>query len=124
MRFSKFLEQKLQLFRPNFWKCFNFSNTPKWLTWETLLIVNICDAKNNQIFLRSGYLESDRLAQESQLDFVAGIEDEGITIESELDEDSEWHQVQFTERNDGELQSFTRGLTPSQIKTNRGHMPE
>ena len=80
--------------------------------------------KKYQIFLRSGYLESDRLAQESQLDFVAGIEDEGITIESELDEDSEWHQVQFTERNDGELQSFTRGLTPSQIKTNRGHMPE
>ena len=101
--------------------------------WLVLQIVHFPICKFNLIFFfsivlfnnfRSGYLENDRLAQESQLDFVAGIEDEGITIESELDEDSEWHQVQFTERSDDQIQSFTRGLTPNQIKTNRGHMHE
>lgn len=55
---------------------------------------------------------------------MAGIEDEGIIVEADLDEDSEWHQVQFTERSDKEMQSFSRGLTPNQLRNNRGHLPE
>ena len=60
----------------------------------------------------------------NKLDFAIGVEDEGIYIEEDLDEDSIWHQVEFTERKNSNIQTFTRGLTPDQIRINRGSMPE
>ena len=60
----------------------------------------------------------------NKLDFAIGVEDEGIHIEEDLDEDSIWHQVEFTERKNSNVQTFTRGLTPDQIRINRGSMPE
>ena len=73
---------------------------------------------------RTAYRGEERDELATYLDFMAGIEDEGIVVEADLDEDSEWHQVQFTERSDKEMQSFTRGLTPNQLRNNRGHQPE
>ena len=49
---------------------------------------------------------------------------EGVHIEQELDEDSIWHHVEFTERDTRDIQTFTRGLTVDQIKINKGSMPE
>ena len=60
----------------------------------------------------------------NKLDFAIGVEDEGIYIEEDLDEDSIWHQVEFTERKNSNIQTFTRDLTPDQIRINRGSMPE
>ena len=74
--------------------------------------------------LSRAYSDETREVYQSKLDFGAGVEEEGIHIEPELDEDSHWNQVEFTERTDDNLQTFTRGFTPSQIKNNKGSMPE
>lgn len=70
------------------------------------------------------YSEEEASKHVNKLDFAIGVEDEGIHIEEDLDEDSIWHQVEFTERKNSNVQTFTRGLTPDQIRINRGSMPE
>jgi len=51
-------------------------------------------------------------------DFTIALEEMGIIFEEPFDENSRFRQVKFTEREDGELPSWTRGQTPSQIKNN------
>ena len=90
----------------------------------SLFVSELTHKSQRNSCLRSGYTDVDRQNQESQLDFVSGVEDEGIVIESELDENSEWHQVHYTTRRNDQVQSFERGLTPLQVTQNRGDMPE
>ena len=51
-------------------------------------------------------------------DFTIALEEMGIIFEEPFDENSRFRQIKFTDRNDGELPSWTRGQTPSQIKNN------
>lgn len=51
-------------------------------------------------------------------DFTIALEEMGIIFEEPFDENSRFRQIKFTERDDGELPSWTRGQTPSQIKNN------
>lgn len=59
---------------------------------------------------------------ESEENFLIGIEETGIIIEDEPNENSIWNQVKSTDRKDNEIQSWTRGETPTQIKNNKGSM--
>ena len=70
------------------------------------------------------YSEEEVSKHVNKLDFSIGVEDEGIHIEQDLDEESIWHQVEFTERSNSNMQTFIRGLTADQIRINRGSMPE
>ena len=56
------------------------------------------------------------------MNFLIGLEETGIALEDEIDETSIWNQVKFTEREDDELQPFSKGETPTQIKNNKGSL--
>ena len=79
---------------------------------------------DSDFIFRRAYSDEEREQFQSKLDFGVGVEEEGIHIEQEIDENSFWNEVEFTQRNDDQIQTFTRGLTPSQIKNNKGSMPE
>ena len=53
------------------------------------------------------YSEEEASKHVNKLDFAIGVEDEGIHIEEDLDEDSIWHQVEFTERKNSNIQTLS-----------------
>merc|ERR1712228_134159 len=70
------------------------------------------------------FLPSDHPAEltDHESNFLIGLDETGIILEDELSETSIWNKVKFTERDENETQTYTRGQTPNQIKNNKGSM--
>jgi len=71
-------------------------------------------------FIPSDHPEAELTEFESN--FLIALDETGICLEDEITEDSIWRQVKFTARDDDEIQTYTRGQTPTQIKNNMGSL--
>ena len=74
------------------------------------------------IFVTFYFSDAGASLTESEENFLIGLEETGIILEDEPNENSIWNQVKSTERKDEEIQSWTKGETPTQIRDNKGSM--